>query len=189
MNARVSIALAGSLVIVGAAANGRADGKGQTGKPLEKAMGYYLEGAAAWRQDNPDYETGGEAPRFWIREFRWGPAHDVLVADAYAVFDGERCEPLMHFVHTWDSVQSRVTNQAFGPGGMHLQGSTWYESPTTAVTEGQGQLPNGSTLRIRDVSDLSDPLTYSSVGHRWEGEASVAGDTARWMRAPRRVCG
>jgi hypothetical protein len=71
---------------------------------------------------------------------------------------------------------------------MHLQGSSWHESPATLVTEADGRLPNGSSIRIRDVSDLSNPHEYASVGHRGDGEAWVALDTARWERASHRVC-
>jgi hypothetical protein len=189
MNLRMLAVLGGTTTIVVAAAYGRAHDIGQAKKPLETAMGYYVEGAAAWRQENPAYEAGGEAPRFWIREYRWGPGRDVLLADAYAVFDGERCEPLIHFVHTWKAAEERVANQTFGANGMHLQGSSWRESPTNLVTEAEGRLPDGSSIRLRDVSDLSNPHQYVSVGHRWDGQAWVALDTARWERAAARVCG
>lgn len=151
-------------------------------------MGYFLEGTGAWRQENPAYVGGGEAPRFWIREYRWGPGHDVLLADAFAVFDERRCEPLVHFVHTWEATEGRVAGQNFGANGMHFRSKGWRESPDTLVTEAEGRLPNGSTIRFRDVTDLSNPLRSISVGHRWDGGAWVAGDTARWDRASERVC-
>lgn len=80
MNARVLGVLVGTTTMVVAAAAGRAHDIRQDEKPLEMMVGYYVEGTAAWRQENPAYVAGGEAPRFWMRQYRWGPGRDVLLA-------------------------------------------------------------------------------------------------------------
>jgi hypothetical protein len=160
----------------------------QSSTPLENAMSYFLSGEAAWRQPNPEHRGESDVPMFWIREFQWGPGRDVLLSDAFAVFAGKRCEPMVHLVYTWSSDENRVLSQNFGPSGMHLQGASWRESPTTMITEVEGQLPGGSAIRIRDVSDLSDPSGYVSQGFRWDGSEWVALDTAKWETAPARVC-
>lgn len=188
MNLRILAVLGATTSMVVAVPYGSAHDMDQSSKPLETALGYYLDGTAAWRQENPAYVAGGEAPRFWIREYRWGPGRDVLLADAYAVFDRELCEPLVHLVHTWNSAEERVAVQNFGPAGMHLYGSSWHEPPGSLVTEAEGRLPDGTSIKHRDVSDLSNPNEYTSVGHRWDGEAWVVGDSARWERASTRVC-
>ena len=107
-----ALTVLGAPAIILAVAAGHSTAVDQETKPLERLLGQFAQGAAAWRQDNTEYVQGGELPRYWIREYRWGPGRDVLLADAYAVFEGERCVPLVHLVHTWDAEQERVPRAA-----------------------------------------------------------------------------
>ncbi len=156
---------------------------GQThARALEDLLGYHLDGGARWRQDNPRFQAGSGLPAYWVRLLRWGPAHEVVVADAFAVSEDGRCEPVAHMVYFWDLQNDRVAVSSFNAGGVrgegYLQASGTNGTPLMFTI----RLPAGSSLRTREYSDNSRSDAYSTHAQRFVDGAWVAGDSVTWRR-------
>ena len=72
---------ASAMIVAAAAIGGTPDGlRAQSAEPgsrVEQAMSYHLDGGSRWRQDNEDFEPGGDEPAYWVRLMAWGPGRDV----------------------------------------------------------------------------------------------------------------
>ena len=97
-------------------------------------MAYYLAGSAAWQRDNPEFVAGGNAPSSWIRQYRWGPGRDILLADVFSVYPDGRCDMIVHLVHRWDAARAGVEAHGFGQNGLYVVGQSVDDSPTSTTT-------------------------------------------------------
>ena len=154
----------------------------QTG--VEELLGYHVDGGSRWRQDNADFEPGTAAPAYWVRLLEWGPGRDVVLADAFAVYESERCEAIIHMVYHWDPERERVSTLSFGAAGLLGAGFLEELRPHQSRVVGSVTLPNGTESRFRDTSDLSRHDEYSTQAERWADGDWVAGGNARWQRDP-----
>ena len=149
---------------------------------VEELLGYHFDGGSRWRQDNEDFEPGGEEPAYWVRLMEWGPGRDVVLADAFAVYEDDRCEPISHMVFHWDPENGRVALSMFGAAGVLAEGYVERLGPTQNRIVVSVELPNGTQMRNRDTSDHSRPDQYTTQAERWADGEWVLGGTARWRR-------
>ena len=180
--------------LVGAAtsltANGLVAQASEPSSKVEELMEFYLNGGSRWRQDNEDFEPGSGQPVYWVRVMEWGPGRDVVLADAFAVYESDRCESISHVVYRWDLEHDRLAIASFGAGGRHAEGHVERLGPSTSRTTVEMTLPDGTQMRFRDTSEHSGHDEYTSRGERWADDAWVAGDMVRWRRDSREIpCG
>lgn len=149
---------------------------------VERLLSYHLDGSALWRQDNPGFKPGSGAPAYWIRQLRWGPAREVVVADAIAVLEEGRCQPVAHMVYFWDLANRRVAVNSYNAGGVKGQGHLEAKGSTGTLLFSTVSLPGGDTLRIREYSD--NTLLDASTTHpeRLVNGVWSAGDSVTWRR-------
>jgi len=157
----------------------------QSEQPLgavEQALSYYLAGGNHWRQDNQSFEPGTGTPTHWVRVMQWGPQRDVVIADAFAVYESQRCESIIHMVYRWDPELERIAVTSFGAAGLVGAGFIEPLGPERDRIVATVTLPDGSEARFRDTSDLSRRDEYSTSNERWVDGTWVPGGSARWQR-------
>lgn len=145
---------------------------------------YQAPGVGHWRQENSAREAGSEAPVFWVRQLRWGPARDVVIADAFAVYEDRRCESVAHMVYYWDVGDSRVAVTSFSPGGVVGMGHLQVQGSGEVRLDASVRLTDGSELRIRDTSDETERTHYTTRTERLVDGDWIAGDAVVWRRTP-----
>jgi hypothetical protein len=151
-------------------------------RAVEDLLRYHLDGGARWQQDNAKYQPGSGLPAYWVRLLRWGPSHEVVVADAIAVSEDGRCEPVAHMVYFWDIQNDRVAVGSFNAGGVRGEGYLEAKGPDGTQLFSTIHLPDGSTLRIREYSDNTRSDAFTTRAERFVDGTWVAGDSTTWRR-------
>jgi len=106
----------------------------------------------------------------------------VVVADAVAVTEDGRCEPVAHVVYYWDFQNDRVAVASFNAGGVTGEGYLQPAGPNGTLLMSTIHLPDGSSLRIRGHSDNTRSGAYTTHPERLMDGVWVAGDSATWRR-------
>jgi hypothetical protein len=151
-------------------------------KEVEDLLSYHLDGGARWRQDNPDFLPDSELPAYWVRQLRWGPSREVIVADVFAVSEDGRCDPVAHMVYFWDIQNRRVAVNSFNAGGVRGEGYLEAKGPSGTQLMATIRLLDGSSLRIREYTDNARSDASTTHPERLVDGVWVAGDSATWRR-------
>ncbi|HEX9565819.1 MAG TPA: hypothetical protein VF981_17700 [Gemmatimonadaceae bacterium] len=152
-------------------------------RAVEDLLRYHLDGGARWQQDNPGFQPGSGLPAFWVRLLRWGPSHEVIVADAFAVSEDGRCAPVAHMVYFWDIQNGRVAVSVFSAAGVRGEGYLEAKGPAGTQLLSTIRLPDGNSLQIREYSDNTRSDAYTTRADRFVDGAWVAGDSVTWRRS------
>jgi hypothetical protein len=192
MSTRTPLAAAGILAMLstpnaGAIARGAADVLQSSSPSVRTYLKDQLEPSGIWWRDNPAFKPGAGEPRGWERVLRLGPNPDVVTADAMAVMENGDCQFIAHFVYWWDAAAGRVAVDSFAAGGVRGAGGLVHVDGAWVV-ESEITLPDGSTIRFRDLPLDRPAGEHGTRGARWTGSAWQAADAVVWVRRTNASC-
>jgi hypothetical protein len=182
----VVAAFGAAAVVVGTTPRAEAQNPEQEPSQVEKLLAHELGGSGVWRRDNPEWTPGSDQPSHWLRVSRWGPGRSVVTSDALTAFADGRCEPLSHIVFHPDPKSERVRVTVFAQPGVVAEGTLTAHGDGQIAVEFAAILPDGTTRRSRDLTDVSRADTAVTVAQMWQDGAWATRDTVRWIREPSR---
>ncbi len=149
---------------------------------LDAFFAYYLRDGGLWRQDS-EVQTGDEGtPIAYIKGYAWGPGRAMVYDDTYALLRDGSCKPWVHIVHVWDREKKVSRAHIFHSAGIFLTAEAKALSEMLREAEVRGALPNGTEVRMRDRTDISNPRRAVVTASTWDGKQWAPGRTVSWVR-------
>ncbi len=145
---------------------------------FDTLVSYFAAGSATWQQDNAD--PGEGKATHWVR--RHTVDGDLSTTRVVGVFADGRCEPVTTIEHRWFVDDSSIRTSSTTAGGLAFGGHVEALDDSRFQTTAGGTLPDGTELKMRDVTDLSVPDSSLTRAERWAGDRWVPLDTATWRR-------
>lgn len=158
---------------------------------LEGMFSYYLRDGGVWRQENKDFQEGEGLPVAYVKKYSWGPGNTIILDDTYALMEDGACPQQAHNVMNWDRKENKIHVQVFHHSGVWVRGYAGKSGEHETSAELSGVLPDGSEMKMRDTTDLSDPDRAVITAMFWDGENWNKGDTVSWIHvsADEKPCG
>ncbi len=147
---------------------------------FEALVGYFASESATWQQDNAD-PGDGEAKR-WVRRHRVAP--DSSSAEVVAIYGEGRCELVTTFETRWLPEDNTISVKGRTASGLETTGTVEVLGGSRYLMTIRVALPDGTELRMRDTTDLSEPDSAATNAERWTGDGWVQLDSVTWRRAP-----
>jgi len=149
---------------------------------MQSVFANRLRDGGYWRQDNPNFRDGADAPKYWMQVWRDGPGGEVVIVDAYAVKADNTCSAMIHIVYTYDRKSGRIHSRGFGANGISGHGVVEFDGTVTS-TETTIQLPNGQEVRMRDREDQGAPEAVTIEAETWDGKDWTPDQSVTWRRS------
>jgi len=155
---------------------------GTAAATMQSVFANRLRDGGFWRQDNPEFEPGTIAPKYWMQVWSRGPGDEVVIVDAYEVRANNACTALIHIVYRYDRETGLIKSSAFGANGMSGQGVMEFEGTVTR-SDVTLQLPGGGEMRMRDREDQGSGDVVVVEVEMWDGDGWTTGESTSWKRA------
>lgn len=158
---------------------------------LSEAFSYYLKDGGVWRQDNAEHEAGSDSPVAYIKHYQWGPGRAIVVDDTFALMEDGECQQWTHNIFHWDVAENALRGQVFHISGVWLNGLIRVAGEHQRTAELSGMAPDGTKIRMRDKTDLSDPHKAAITAFFPDGDSWKERDQVIWthVTTPTKPCG
>lgn len=158
---------------------------------LDSVFSYYLKGGGVWRQENAGYQAGSGSPVAYIKRYQWGPGKAMVLDDTFALMADGTCTQWTHNVFNWDRREQSIRGQVFHFAGPWFSGLITKTGDHETAGEFAGIMPDGSEVRMRDTTDLSNPRVAVVTALVSDGKDWNRGDSVSWTHVTSEVkpCG
>jgi len=154
-------------------------------KELSAAFLYYLSGDGLWKQDGTGADSGNNEPLAYFKRYEWGPQRAMVFDDTFALMKDGSCRQWTHNVFVWDHQKKGIRGYIFHSAGFQFTVDVELGSAKHRTAELRGVLPNGSEIRMRDETDISDPQKTVIHASAWNGKDWTEHAPVSWVRISR----
>lgn len=145
--------------------------------PLLRDVGYLLSGSGRWRTDNINYEEGGDMPRQFDMNYRWGPYGRHVIGEIVSIYaDGRMEKDWTQFI-THNPVTGQSYMEQTGGKGVYFRGELSHGENGHHIQKGLIYMPSGRVKPVRDEDELIDENTRFT--HVYERDESGEWDKVR----------
>ena len=161
MNRSLFISLAVLVCLTIQTGNGIALQDAAVPNPLEVEKGYLLSGSGKWRAPNPDYEPGGQQPKQFGINYRWGPHKKHIIGEIIGVVDEEKGKAVYASVYImYNPVTEDIDVNLVGWDGAYGPAKERRIDDKNRIVEALLFQPNGVVKANRHTYELIDENTY-----------------------------